>query len=490
MPKSKTKRGTEDLKGNAGPSKRSRLSSDPKKNKEIISSKVISKLKDVVKGDRTSAIEEWVKAHPVTVEGLTVEQSDLLCNAFRDESCWSGATLDVAKLVGELAKSGVLNPFAIYKIACIECVESEIKQLFDKALESFRSDLSHKGACEEDRNLACSDKLARVELLSSMGRRDPVFNFWIDQESGNLRENIEAEDGFNKAVDFKWSKGVEHFYNRLCSEEKLGKEGRGKLLTSAIAKLSRLQSSYKLASTLNFLFDKVTSETVGHKSLLVLRDDKSRDVIYLSLSVLIEHGLLCTVKRFVEYLTKECAGFQAGEILPCSGYAELFSSLSFVVVSKDYDLDSKNEARSAISSLWKCSGFEEHKVNVLDSSKDLLAFIAMKNAIVNLTVDWECCKDTRSAGDGEKIDLVSNILKFAKDCCSDKSFKSLKERIANSLDKTRDSKMIGATSSSNLIEELCKSAKSLSLSSASSEGPQSMLVGTSVSISPAAVVNK
>ncbi|MDE5061925.1 hypothetical protein [Wolbachia endosymbiont of Drosophila tsacasi] len=115
MPKSKTKRGTEDLKGNAGPSKRSRLSSDPKKNKEIISSKVISKLKDVVKGDRTSAIEEWVKAHPVTVEGLTVEQSDLLCNAFRDESCWSGATLDVAKLVGELAKSGVLNPFLYIK---------------------------------------------------------------------------------------------------------------------------------------------------------------------------------------------------------------------------------------------------------------------------------------------------------------------------------------------------------------------------------------
>ncbi|QDH18952.1 hypothetical protein wCauA_05140 [Wolbachia endosymbiont of Carposina sasakii] len=490
MPKSKTKRGREDLKGNAGPSKRSRLSSDPKKNKEIISSKVISKLKDVVKGDRTSAIEEWVKSHPVTVEGLTVEQSDLLCNAFRDESCWSGATLDVAKLVGELAKSGVLNPFAIYKIACIECVESEIKQLFDKALESFRSDLSHKGACEEDRNLACSDKLARVELLSSMGRRDPVFNFWIDQESGNLRENIEAEDGFNKAVDFKWSKGVEHFYNRLCSEEKLVKEEREKLLVSAIAKLSPLQSSYKLASTLNSLLGKVISAKVDHKSLLGLPNKKDRGVIYRPLSYLVEHGFLCTTKYVIQYLSEGCSRSEAEKMLSPRGYAHLLSSLSFVVVSKDYDLDNRNEARSAISSLWESSVFNQNKINVVDPFKDRIAFVAMENAISNLIVDQENSKDTQSAGDGEKVDLVLSILKFAKDCCSDKSFKSLKERIANSLDKTRNSKMIDATSSCNLIEELCKSARNLNLFSASTEGPQSTLVGTNVSISPAAVVNK
>lgn len=114
----------------------------------------------------------------------------------------------------------------------------------------------------------------------------------------------------------------------------------------------------------------------------------------------------------------------------------------------------------------------------------------MENAISNLIVDQESSKDTQSAGHGEKVDLVLSILKFAKDCCSDKNFESLKKRIANSLDKTKDSKIIGSTSSSNLIEELCKSAKSLRLSSASSEGPQSMLVGTNVSISPAVVVNK
>lgn len=61
------------MKVNAGPSKRSCLSSETKKNKEINFSKVISKLKDVVKIDKTSAIEKWVKAHPITLQDLTIE---------------------------------------------------------------------------------------------------------------------------------------------------------------------------------------------------------------------------------------------------------------------------------------------------------------------------------------------------------------------------------------------------------------------------------
>lgn len=74
-----------------------------------------------------------MKAYPVTVvNGPTVVQSDLLCNEFCNESYWSGATLDAAKLIGELSKSDVLNPFAMYKITCIEYGENEIKQLFDK----------------------------------------------------------------------------------------------------------------------------------------------------------------------------------------------------------------------------------------------------------------------------------------------------------------------------------------------------------------------
>lgn len=490
MPKSKTKRGTEDLKGNAGPSKRSRLSSDSEEDKEIISSKVISKLKDVVRGDRTSAIEEWVKAHPVTVEGLTVEQSDLLCNAFRDESCWSGIELNPARLVKELARLDILDPFAIYEIACIECVKSEIRQLFNKMLESFKLDLCHKGASKENRELAANDKLARVELLRFVEKDDHVFSFWIDEKSGDLKENIEAEDGFNKAVDFKWSKGVEHFYNLLCSEKKLGKEGREKLLVSAIAKLSPFQSSYKLAATLNSLLGKVISAKVDHKSLLGLPNKKDRGVIYRPLSCLVEHGFLCTTKYVIQYLSEGCSRSEVEKMLSPRGYAHLLSSLSFVVVSKDYDLDNRNEARSAISSLWRSSVFNQNKINVVDSFKDRIAFVAMENAISNLIVDQENSKNTQSAGDGEKVDLVLSILKFAKDCCSDKSFKSLKERIANSLDKTRNSKMIDATSSCNLIEELCKSARNLNLSSASTEVPQSTLAGTSVSGSPVVVINK
>lgn len=113
-----------------------------------------------------------------------------------------------------------MDPFAIYEIACIECVKSEIRQLFNKMLESFKLDLCHKGASKENRELAANDKLARVELLRFVEKDDHVFSFWIDEKSGDLKENIEAEDGFNNAVDFKWSKGVEHFYNLLCSEKK------------------------------------------------------------------------------------------------------------------------------------------------------------------------------------------------------------------------------------------------------------------------------
>lgn len=50
--------------------------------------------------------------------------------------------------------------------------------------------------------------------------------------------------------------------------------------------------------------------------------------------------------------------------------------------------------------------------------------------------------------------------------------------------------MIDATSSYNLTEELCKSVKSLSLSSASTEGLPSTVIGTSVSIALATVINK
>lgn len=145
----------EDLKDNAIPSKRSRFICDPKKNREVIFRKVITKLKDVVKDDRSSIIQQQVKAHPVTVDGLTVVQSDLLCNAFHDESCWSNATLNSPKLIKELAKLGVLNPFTTYKITCINMGRMKFSNYLTRPEEYFRSDLSHKSACDKDKNLTC-----------------------------------------------------------------------------------------------------------------------------------------------------------------------------------------------------------------------------------------------------------------------------------------------------------------------------------------------
>lgn len=39
----------------------------------------------------------------------------------------------------------------------------------------------------------------------------------------------------------------------------------------------------------------------------------------------------------------------------------------------------------------------------------------MESAISNFIVDQKNSKDTQSAGDGEKVNLVLSILKFAKD---------------------------------------------------------------------------
>lgn len=111
------------------------------------------------------------------------------------------------------------------------------------------------------------------------------------------------------------------------------------MLVSAIAKLSPLQSSYKLAATLNSLLGKIISAKVGHKSLLGLSNKKDSGVIYRPLSCLVEHGFLYTTKYVIQYLSDGCSRAEVEKIISPRGYAHLLSSLSFVVVSKDYDLE-------------------------------------------------------------------------------------------------------------------------------------------------------
>lgn len=80
-------------------------------------------------------------------------------------------------------------------------------------------------------------------------------------------------------------------------------------------------------------------------------------MIYRPFNCLVEHDFLCTIECVIQ-LSQECSRFEVEEILSLRGCANLLSSLSFVVVSNDYNLDNRNEARSVISSLWKSSVFD------------------------------------------------------------------------------------------------------------------------------------
>lgn len=79
------------------------------------------------------------------------------------------------------------------------------------------------------------NKYIRSDLLESMGSYDPVFSFWINRESGTLKEYNNV-DGFREAVDLKWSEGVEYFYNLLSRQE------REEEAISAVTTLSTIQS--------------------------------------------------------------------------------------------------------------------------------------------------------------------------------------------------------------------------------------------------------
>lgn len=103
-------------------------------------------------------------------------------------------------------------------------------------------------------------------------------------------------------------------------------------------------------------------------------------------------------------------------------HAHIFTSFLFLVVSKNYYLDNRNEAMYAINRFWKYSVFNQHIINV-DFSKDKIAFITIENLILNFIVNQEHNKISLSVSDNENVYLAMNILKFAEHHCSDKNLK-------------------------------------------------------------------
>lgn len=129
-----------------------------------------------------------------------------------------------------------------------------------------------------------SDQYVRNILLSSMKRNGPVFDFWIDRESGELKK-YDAVEGFDSTVKLKWSEGVEYFYNQLEEKDK------EKKLTEAIVALSRPQSVKRDAPILDFCV-----RNIGDKDTLLqklLQKDKG---VYFLLAELIES---CFLIRFM-----------------------------------------------------------------------------------------------------------------------------------------------------------------------------------------------
>nr|CAH7719354.1 unnamed protein product [Callosobruchus chinensis] len=103
------------------------------------------------------------------------------------------------------------NPLCRYNMACRYCVTDKIPQLFQEQLESYKSGFSSEEVDDDGRPATNNRKYVRNELLNAMNSEDPVLSFWIDKKSGEFKKHDNAVEGFNKAVEFKWSKVTEEY---------------------------------------------------------------------------------------------------------------------------------------------------------------------------------------------------------------------------------------------------------------------------------------
>ncbi|XP_026474242.1 uncharacterized protein LOC113377978 isoform X2 [Ctenocephalides felis] len=98
-------------------------------------------------------------------------------------------------------------------------VEKWVKTYIEqKQLESYKSGFSSEEVDDDGKPATNNRKYVRNELLDAMKSVDPVFTFWIDKKTGGFEKHDDAAEGFNKAVEFKWSEGVEYFYRRMSQE--------------------------------------------------------------------------------------------------------------------------------------------------------------------------------------------------------------------------------------------------------------------------------
>lgn len=331
-----------------------------------------------------------------------------LHNVFQDEGCWSGVRLDNAALGQRFTEEkigGIDNPLRKYEMACSYCVVDKIHPLFQKAFESYKNGFSSDEL--DSRGNPITDEYIRNSLLGGIGRKGPVFDFWIDRESGELKK-YDAVEGFDSAVKLKWSEGVEYFYNHL-------KEDKEKKLTEAIIALSRVQSVEKDAPILDFCVNKI----VDKDTLLQKLSQKDKGV-YALLAELIESCFFDTVHDLVQCwcykgVSERGDGDHSEKIFSYEEYKLLLSSLSNVMLDNP---ELNAQARSLIMEMWRCGRFYKHKEAAVDTSNFQ---VPIENALAGLVVNWE-----RSGRKSDEKKEILEIMLFAKDRFPEK-FESFKE---------------------------------------------------------------
>ncbi|WP_341819628.1 cytoplasmic incompatibility factor CifA [Wolbachia endosymbiont (group A) of Brachyopa scutellaris] len=367
-----------------------------------------------VAAGRKSAIKRWVGVlQDNFMEHIKYFKGDklkFLHNVFQDEGCWSGIRLNNAALgqrfteekIGEID-----NPLRKYEMACSYCVVDKIHPLFQKTFESYKNGFSSDEL--DSRGNPIADEYIRNSLLGGIRRKGPVFDFWIDRESGGLKQPSNASEGFDSAVKLKWSEGVEYFYNLLKEEDK------EKKLTEAIIALSRPQSVEKDAPILDFCV-----RNIGDKDTLLqklLQKDKG---IYSLLAELIESCFFDTVHDLVQCwcykgVLERGDGDHSEKIFSYEEYKLLLSSLSNVMLGNP---ELNAQARSLIMEMWRCGRFYKHKEAAVDTSNFQ---VPIENALAGLVVNWE-----RSGRKSDEKKEILEIMLFAKDRFPEK-FESFKE---------------------------------------------------------------
>nr|AUV65230.1 CidA_II alpha/1 protein [Wolbachia endosymbiont of Culex pipiens]QED12395.1 CidA III(beta/8) protein [Wolbachia endosymbiont of Culex pipiens] len=373
---------------------------------------------------RKSAIKRWVGVlQDNFMEHIKYFKGDklkFLHNVFQDEGCWSGVRLDNAALGQRFTEEkigGIDNPLRKYEMACSYCVVDKIHPLFQKAFESYKNGFSSDEL--DSRGNPITDEYIRNSLLGGIRRKGPVFDFWIDRESGELKK-YDAVEGFDSAVKLKWSEGVEYFYNHLKEEDK------EKKLTEAILALSRVQSVEKDAPILDFCVNKI----VDKDTLLQKLSQKDKGV-YSLFAELIESCFFDTVHDLVQcwcYKEVSAGGDHSEKIFSQRDYELFLSSLSDTML-KNPELSV--QARSLIMEIWQCGSFSEYKKAAIINTSN--GRIPIKGVLAELIVNWKR-EDIYKPDEEKEIEKkeILDMMLFAKNSFPER-FEFFKEKIIKNL---------------------------------------------------------